>query len=60
MPTQESDARELKEAHRRSAERVRILLEELEMAEKEFARLTEKVRALQPPPKESLTIASRG
>lgn len=52
--------RELKDAHRRSADRIRELLEELESAEKEFNRLTEKIRALEPPPRNaSPTIAPR-
>ncbi len=46
MPNREPETRDLKEAHRRSADRVRSLLEELEAAEKEFAKLTEQVRAL--------------
>ena len=50
MPNQESDVRELREAHRKSAEKVRTLLEELEAAEKEFAHLTDKVRALNQTP----------
>ena len=46
MSNREPEIPDLKEAHRRSAQRVRELLEELEAAEKEFARLTDKVRAL--------------
>ena len=62
MPNREPEIRELKEAHRKSAERVRTLLEELEAAEKEFAILTDKVRALNqalPPRKEFQSISSR-
>ncbi len=46
MSNREPEIRDLKEAHRKSAERVRTLLEELEAAEKEFAILTDRVRAL--------------
>lgn len=46
MQVEQSDVNALKEAHRQSAARVRTLLEELELAEKEFARLTDKVRKL--------------
>ena len=46
MSNRERERLELKEAHRRSAERVQRLLEELEIAEREFAGLTEKMKAL--------------
>ena len=51
---------ELKEAHRRSAARIRELLEELETAEEEFNRLTERIKALEPlRPKESPAVPLR-
>jgi hypothetical protein len=62
MTNREPETRELKEAHRHSAERVRTLLEELEAAEKEFAILTDKVKALNesiPPRSEYTPIAAR-
>ncbi len=49
MQVEQSDIQTLKEAHRRSADRVRALLEELEVAELEFVRLTEKVRMMVEP-----------
>lgn len=62
MSNREPEVRELKEAHRISAERVRTLLEELEVAEKEFARLTDRVRALNETlaaPREYTPLAAR-
>jgi hypothetical protein len=44
METTEPDIHELKEARRKSAARVRSLLEELEAAEREFEALTQKVK----------------
>ncbi len=61
MQKPEPDIREIKEAHRRSADKVRELLEQLEEAEREFAHLTERIRALSNsmPAKEYLSISPR-
>ena len=45
MQVVEQNVDALKEAHRRSAEKVQSLLEQLEAAEREFARLTDRLRA---------------
>ena len=61
MPNREPEIRDLKEAHRKSAEKVRTLLAELEAAEREFARLTDRVKALTESPaawKEFLSIST--
>lgn len=49
MLTTEDELQALKEERRRSAAKVRTLLEQLEEAEREFAAITEKMKAFRNP-----------